>query len=79
MKKTSLMLFALLLGAALFGEATPRQVSAQPEIPTGKLVNAIRLLNTLEVSYTHENERYADRRPNVGLFTTERPFERITD
>ena len=61
MKKTSLMLFVVLLGAVLFGESTPRQVSAQPEIPTGKLVNAIRLLNTLEVSYEHENGRYADR------------------
>jgi hypothetical protein len=61
MKKTSLMLFVVLLGAALFGESTPRQVSAQPEIPTGKLVNAIRLLNTHEVSYKHESGRYADR------------------
>ena len=61
MKKTSLMLFVILLGAVLFGGSTPRQVSAQPEIPTGKLVNAIRLLNTHEVSYEHENGRYADR------------------
>ena len=61
MKKTSLMLFVILLGAVLFGGSTPRQVSAQPEIPTGKLVNAIRLLNTHEVSYKHENGRYADR------------------
>ena len=61
MKKTSLMLFVILLGAVLFGESTPRQVSAQPEIPTGKLVNAIQLLNTHEVSYKHENGRYADR------------------
>ena len=61
MKKTSLMLFVVLLGSVLFGESAPRQVSAQPEIPTGKLVNAIRLLNTHEVSYKHENGRYADR------------------
>ena len=61
MKKTSLMLFVVLLGAVLFGESTPRQVSTQPEIPTEKLVNAIRLLNTHEVSYKHENGRYADR------------------
>jgi hypothetical protein len=61
MKKTSLMLFVILLGAGLLGGSTPRQVSAQPEIPTGKLVNAIRLLNTLEASYDHENGRYADR------------------
>jgi hypothetical protein len=61
MKKTSLMLFVILLGAVLVGESTPRQVSAQPEIPTVKLVNAIRLLNTHEVSYKQENGRYADR------------------
>jgi len=60
MKKTNLML-VVLLGSVLFGESAPRQVSAQPEIPTGKLVNAIRLLNTHEVSYRHENGRYADR------------------
>jgi hypothetical protein len=61
MKKTSLMLFVVLLGAVLLGESAPRQVSAQPEIPTGKLVNAIRLLNTNEFSYKHENGRFADR------------------
>ena len=61
MKNTSLMLFVILLGAVLIGESTPRQVSAQPEIPTVKLVNAIRLLNTHEVSYKQENGRYADR------------------
>jgi hypothetical protein len=52
MKKTSLMLFVILLGAGLLGGSTPRQVSAQPEIPTGKLVNAIRLLNTLRLLTT---------------------------
>lgn len=61
MKKTSLMLFVILLGAVVFGESMPQQVSVQPEISKGKLVNAIRLLNTLEVSYQHENGRYADR------------------
>ena len=60
MKKTNLML-VVLLGSVLFGESAPRQVSAQPEIPTEKLVNAIRLLNTHEVSYRYENGRYADR------------------
>lgn len=61
MKKTSLMLFVILFGAVLFGGSTSQQVSAQPEIPTGKLVNAIRLLNTYDASYEHENGRYADR------------------
>jgi hypothetical protein len=67
MKRTSLMLCVILLGAVLFGGPTPRQVSAQPEIPTGKLVNAIRLLNTHEASYKHENGRYADRDQMLAL------------
>lgn len=68
MKKTSLMLFVVLLGAVLFGESAPRQ-SFRPEIeiPTGKLVNAIRLLNAHEVSYKHENGRYADRDQMVAF------------
>ena len=62
MRKTSLMLSVVLLGAVLFGESAPRQ-SFRPEIeiPTGKLVGAIRVLNTYEVSYKDENGRYADR------------------
>ena len=61
MKKTSLMLFVVLLGAVLFGESAPRQLSEEPEIPRGKLVGAIRLLNTNEYSYKNENGRFADR------------------
>jgi len=67
MKKTGLLLFVVMLGAVLFGESTPRQVSAQPEILTAKLINAIRLLNTHEVSYKHENGRYADRDQMLAL------------
>lgn len=55
MKMTRLKLFVVLLGAVLFGESTPQQVSGQPEISTGKLGNAIRLLNTHEVSYKQDS------------------------
>ena len=61
MKKISLMFVSILLGVALLGEADARQASGQPEITTGKLVNALRLLNTHEYSYKNENGRFADR------------------
>jgi hypothetical protein len=48
MKKISLMFVSILLGVVLLGEANARQASGQPEITTGKLVNALRLLNTHE-------------------------------
>ncbi len=61
MKKISLMFVSILLGVVLLGEADARQASGQPEITTGKLVNALRLLNTHEYSYKNENGRFADR------------------
>ena len=61
MKKISLMFVSMLLGVVLLGEADARQASGQPEITTGKLVNALRLLNTHEYSYKNENGRFADR------------------
>jgi len=61
MKKISLMFVSMLLGVVLLGEANARQASGQPEITTGKLVNALRLLNTHEYSYKNENGRFADR------------------
>jgi hypothetical protein len=61
MKKISLMFVCILLGVVLLGEANARQTSGQPEITTGKLVNALRLLNTHEYSYKNENSRFADR------------------
>jgi hypothetical protein len=61
MKKISLMFVCILLGVVLLGEANARQASGQPEITTGKLVNALRLLNTHEYSYKNENSRFADR------------------
>jgi hypothetical protein len=61
MKKINLMFVCILLGVVLHGEAKARQASGQPEITTGKLVNALRLLNTHEYSYKNENGRFADR------------------
>lgn len=61
MKKTSLMFVSILLGVVLFGRASARQASGQPEITTKNLVNALRLLNTHEYSYKNENGRFADR------------------
>ena len=61
MKRISLMLFGVLLTTAPLGQTVHRQVSGEPEIPTGKLVNAIRLLNTNEYRYKNENGRFADR------------------
>jgi hypothetical protein len=61
MKKINLMFVCILLGVVLLGEANARQASGQPEITTGKLVNALRLLNTHEYSYKNENGRFADR------------------
>ena len=61
MKKINLMFVSILLGVVLLGEANARQASGQPEITTGKLVNALRLLNTHEYSYKNENGRFADR------------------
>ena len=61
MKKISLMFVCILLGVVLLGEANARQASGQSEITTGKLVNALRLLNTHEYSYKNENSRFADR------------------
>ena len=56
-----LVLLPGLLGIVLAGEAIPRQVNGQPEIPTGTLLGAMRTLNTTEVSCLNDNGRFADR------------------
>lgn len=61
MKRIVLVLLCGLLGTVLTGETIPRQVNGQPEISTEKLVVALRVLNTEEVSYLTENGRFADR------------------
>lgn len=60
MKRIVLTLFCGLLGIALTLKAIPRQAAGQPEMPTEKLVNTIRLLNTEEYSYRQENHRFAN-------------------
>ncbi len=59
MKSVYLSLFCGLLGIPLMGVVIPPQVSGQAEIPNGKLVNALRLLNTQEYGYQHERGRFA--------------------
>jgi len=61
MKRLILVFFCGLLGVLLAGEAVPRQANGQSEIPTLKLVIALRSLNTAEASYEAENGRFADR------------------
>ena len=61
MKKIGLLIASILLGVVLLGETNAREAGGQPEITTGKLVNALRLLNTHEYSYKNENGRFADR------------------
>lgn len=65
------MLFGVLLATAPLGQTIHRQLSGQPEIPTGNLVNAIRLLNTSEYSYKNENGRFADRDQNAHFSPAE--------
>jgi hypothetical protein len=49
------------LGILVTAVAIPSQVTGQAEIPTEKLVNTLRLLNTEEYSYRHETGRFASR------------------
>ena len=61
MKRFFLVLLCGLLGILVTGVGIPRQVNGQTEDPTAKLVNVLRLLNTQEYSYRHENGRFASR------------------
>jgi hypothetical protein len=61
MKRICLVLLCGSLGILLTTEAIPSQVTGQAEIPTGKLVNTLRLLNTEEYSYRYETGRFASR------------------
>ena len=61
MKRICLALLCGLLGILVTAVAIPSQVTGQAEIPTEKLVNALRLLNTEEYSYRHETGRFASR------------------
>jgi hypothetical protein len=61
MKRYILALLCGLLGILVTAVAIPPRVNGQAEIPTEKLVNALRLLNTQEYSYRHETGRFATR------------------
>jgi len=61
MKRKLLGLLCGLLGVLATAVAVPPLVNGQSEIPTEKLVNALRLLNTQEYSYRHETGRFATR------------------
>lgn len=61
MSRIILVVFCGLVAVMLPGEAIPHQLNAQPDIPTTKLVTALRLLNTAEYEYRNENHRFAER------------------
>ena len=61
MKRNFLALICGLLGILVTAVVIPLRVKGQAEIPAGKLVNALRLLNTQEYSYRNETGRFATR------------------
>jgi hypothetical protein len=61
MKRNFLVPLCGFLGILVTAVAIPSQVTGQAEIPTEKLVNTLRLLNTEEYSYRHETGRFASR------------------
>jgi hypothetical protein len=61
MKKAILAVPCGLLAILILGTSTPRLVSGQTESITGKLVTAMRVLNTEEYSYRGKTGRFASR------------------
>jgi hypothetical protein len=61
MQSSSVALLCGFLGTLVTAVTIPSQVTGQAEIPTEKLVYALRLLNTEEYSYRHETGRFASR------------------
>jgi hypothetical protein len=61
MKRVYLALSCGLLAILASGEAVSPQMNGQTEIPTHRLVGAVRTLNTFEVSYRRDNGRFANR------------------
>ena len=70
MKGVTLALLCGLLGILVTGVGIPLQMHGQTEIPTEKLVNALRLLNTLEYSYRHETGQFAAREEMLTFLRT---------
>ena len=61
MKRLSLALLWGLLGILVTGVTISSQVNGQTEVPTERLVGALRTLNTAEYSYRGETGRFAHR------------------
>jgi len=60
MKRITVVVFCG-LGIVLTGLTLSLRANGQSEIPTGVLVNSIRLLNTAEVEYLMKNGRFANQ------------------
>jgi hypothetical protein len=61
MKRNFLALLCGLLGLLMTAVAIPPRMNGQAEVPSEKLVIALRLLNTEEYSYRDETGRFATR------------------
>jgi hypothetical protein len=59
------------LGILVTVFASTPSLKAQSESSTEQLVNAVRLINTEEVSYQHENGRFADREEMLSYLRRE--------
>ena len=72
MKRIYLALICGFLGMTLIGAAIPPQVHGQAEISKINLVNALRLLNTQEYTYQHDNGRFATQQEMLNFLRTKR-------
>ena len=70
MKRIYLALFCGFLGMILMGAAIPSQVNGQVEISNANLVTALRLLNTQEYTYQHDNGRFATQQEMLSFLRT---------
>ena len=61
MKRVYLALSCGLLAVLAAGQTVSPPMNGQTEIPTHRLVDAVRTLNTYEVSYRKDNGRFANR------------------
>jgi hypothetical protein len=61
MRRNVLLILGSTLGILVMAVASSPRVSGEAEIPTEKLVNTIRLLNTQEYKYRQEAGRFATR------------------
>jgi hypothetical protein len=71
MKSVTAAMICGLLGILVTGVAGPPPVNGQIEIPTEKLVNAVRTLNTAEYSYRGKTGRFAHREEMLAFLRKE--------